>query len=398
MADFVPLDSTMVQEISPWLDAGPASAAAVLKFPPLQSSQSYAMGDFQKSLPNVQNPCDFPSLPHKADKNEDVFGDAESESVIKDHSVNKNEGIACTTKRWNEVAKKSIYQTPPPKRSSSMPPKMNKRPQTFATSTAVKSKPPVFFNQGAIRKSTHLPPSNSVINAIVSVDDLIFMTNYPDVIMDPNRRLSKPRLRTVETRITLPVFITRYLNPTNFFYHYCEISLCRLMREMQSFYKVEAKRALMISKANIRAGLLCAVYYNNSWNRGVICESADHNGRVKVILCDFGVPMLFDINNIRYLLEKFTREPIKVVRGALAGIRPFNNVKWTREAEEKFISLACEKSIQGTLVAHKAEHDTYMLELCEKLTSSLTISEQLIGAKMAQPIFMGQTYPYAILL
>lgn len=380
LADFVPLDSPISPEFSVW-DANLTSAADVVKFPPPPTfkSQSYA-GD-TKTLPNVQNPSDFPSLPEKHEKIGKLFDDPED---------NTRENIS-PAKNWNEVAKKTIYKTPSPKRSSSVPPRMIKRTQSAGPA---KNKVHVAYN--AVRVTTI--PEVQVQNAIMPIDDPIFLTNFPDIIMDPTRRLKKPRIRTVDKRITLPMYITHYSNPTNFFYQYCEISLCRLMREMQSFYKAEAKRALMISKINIRVGLLCAVLERNTWCRGIIWDSPDTNGQVKIILADFGNPIQTEMRNIRYLLDKFTRDPQKCVRGSLAGVKPFRNEKWSNESLQKFFSMACGKSVQGTLVAYNAEQDSYILEISEKLTSPLSIGEQLITAKMAQPVFVEKPYPYAILL
>lgn len=130
LADFVSLNTS--PGISPWQQENAVSAADVLKLPPLPFSQSFAEDHKNNKLPNVRNASDFPSLPHKAEKIGDLFDDPEPANA--DRSPKAIEGNG-DLKRWNEVAKKSIYMTPPPRRSLSVPPKQVKGAQNVAPMT-----------------------------------------------------------------------------------------------------------------------------------------------------------------------------------------------------------------------------------------------------------------------
>lgn len=263
------------------------------------------------------------------------------------------------------------------------------------------NKSSTFNDQSTIGKQKQISsnlPQISLVYENYACDDPMFLVNYPDVITDPTLRFSKPHLVTVKSHITLPIYITRYFSPSDFYYHYCQISLCRLMREMQFFYQFEAKNSnsLMISAKNLHIGLVVAVRRKNVWYRAVICDQVGQ-GNVNVILSDFACPIQVNLKDIRYLLEKFFLEPVKCVRGGLA-VRPFNNIKWTSEAASMFSSMACGKSIQATLLFYNADEDKYSLEMVERLTSSMTISEALISVSAAQPVFVGKSPLYAILL
>lgn len=129
----------------------------------------------------------------------------------------------------------------------------------------------------------------------------------------------------------------------------------------------------------------------------MICEPMDANGKVKVILLDFGHALEANMVDIRYLLEKFSRDPIKCVRGGLAGVEPISNGKWSPEAEQMFVSLISGNTLHGTLVSYDVEESSYLLELSERLTAEFSINKQLVNAKMARQV-NSDKYPYAILL
>lgn len=111
LADFVPIvESTQQTEEFSYHNNGFISAADMLRFPSLQSSQSHTIKNIRENRKHVQLEStleEFPTLPKATAKIGDLFDEPSRET---NECTPKHE--ASFSKNWNEVAKKSIFTTP----------------------------------------------------------------------------------------------------------------------------------------------------------------------------------------------------------------------------------------------------------------------------------------------
>lgn len=231
----------------------------------------------------------------------------------------------------------------------------------------------------------------------VPIDDPIFLLDYPDIIQNPKFKVANPKLKHLSIKICFDIHITFVHSPTMFLFQYGDSTLRILMNEMKEFYTKLPAYGLAISQCNCVADLIVCADISGTWVRAQVINKPNDSGVVQLFLLDFGTQNVSHISNIRYLLKRFSRIPIKSLRGSIVGIMPKDNkTEWTFEARMAFLQLVRNKRLFATIRYHIKENNVYELEIWERLSSSESVSEVLIHQGLGDIEPISESFPYAI--
>lgn len=375
-------------------------AADVLKhatLPPQQVLQN----NFE-TTPNVKNRFDFPSLPLK-ENNLTSFSSSDDSDELDSISM-QNEA-----KSWSKVAQQKAFKTPVRSRilKVSTPPKITPKP-SVPSQSATKKKVQSVSSKSSFRplmnleykpptaKELDTPPRNpKFIN--IQNDDPIYLIGYHGVIINPSVKLSKPLHRVLQSKISFPVHMSAIDDPTHFCLQYDETALQQLFNNMQRYYENLPVNGLLVHETNLKKDLLVAVKAFNFWHRATICQTTNGNGKVLVMFSDFGHSYEVPRERIRHMITAFTDYPQLFFRAQLAGVSPQSSSVWSEEASKLFYKKVSSKELFAVLRYYNENEGIYEVDLSENLTSSTTVAEDLIQARLAKAVSLKTTFPYAII-
>lgn len=402
-----PKPSNFVRQLSP-----SPSVASVLK----QSPPPPPCRPQQDKEVNVKNRSDFPSLLLSGNKQSTVSSD-ESEEFDSISMVQCSYGA----KSWSKVAQQKVrsrtpvrsrilkVSTPPKiasKASKSSMPTSTTRKKSFGAPNNVSCRPLKKFEPSAVEKKPKCPPPTvkelftppknpKFLN--VQNDDPIYLIGYHGVILDPRIKLSKPLHRVLQSKISFPVHMSMIIDPTHFCLHYDEQALQQLVNNMQRYYEDLPASGLLVHERNLQINLLVAVKVFNVWHRAKVCQTTNGNGNVLVMFSDFGHSVEVPRSCIRHMISTFADYPQLFFRAQLAGVSPHDSSVWSDAACDLFHQQVSDKELFAVLRSYNYDNSVYEVDLSEMLTSSTTIAEDLIQARLAKAVSLDTTFPYGII-
>lgn len=214
------------------------------------------------------------------------------------------------------------------------------------------------------KRLENLPPDAN------RLDNPIFRVNYPDVVTDPSAAIPKPMLFTLKKKVVFEVSLSNVYSPWQFWCQCTDRSLDSLTNRLNLFYGEIPPYDLVIGKRNMNQGLVVAAKVFGIWQRAQIAEAPKSNEAVFVFLVDVGIRVLIPTNDVRYLLKSFAKEPVKAIRGMLAGVRPKYGHDWTESIRMFFFKIVAEKKLHASIRFHHEDEDVHELELSQYVSSS----------------------------
>lgn len=306
----------------------------------------------ESNPPRVQNPFDFPTLPIKvgAKEEDETSGDETEEDREEREDENYLQEKEPPAEPFDKVLEKYVEKEEP--RS---------------------------------------------INRFV-LDDPIFRVLFPEVVTDPKFVISNPKLQITSTRMPFMVSLTVIHSPSQFYFQYGETSLKTLMSNLSSFYSTLRDDELVVNDITLnKTGLIVAAKLFGIWHRAEIAEQ-DANGNVRLFLIDYDIYGTVEfVNDVRYLLKRFTVVPVKALRGSLAGIVPKGDSdKWNNLSRKTFFDAVANQRIFASIINYQKECNVYEVDLSANVNMKNLVASMMIRQGYADAEDIDESLPFAI--
>lgn len=262
---------------------------------------------------------------------------------------------------------------------------------------------PIYDYQDDYEHSDEHEPSGSSSNFEednfegINLDDPIFKIVYPEIIEDPQFEAPKPNIKTLTSKLMFDVHIIVVRSPWEFWFQYADQSINILMHRMKEFYDEMPEYDLLIPDDNMKPGLIVAAKVSDTWHRARVISGPDRFDDVRLFFIDFGTSDAVHASNLRYLVKFFGEDPVKALRGSLAGVCPKNGEdSWTPTTRQVFFDSVANKKLFATIRSYREDDETYEVELSEKIANWPGIGEQMFRRGFADREEIKSNFQYAV--
>ena len=249
-----------------------------------------------------------------------------------------------------------------------------------------------------IRKMFSQPAPKICQLSIFDLDDEIFRALLPDVVDDPSYKVPMPKIHMLIQKVLFEVKLVLIASPHEFYFQYGFPCLNLLMVRIKEFYDVSS-HDLVMSPLTMKLGLIVVAQIDGIWYRAEINkEPKRENGMLKVFLLDYGTFERVHYANIRYIIKKFARDPVKALRGYLIGIKPkYNEINWNYQSKSSFFDAVANKLLYASIRFYRKDNDVYEIELTDKInTTYFDVAKLVIQRGLADHQELFENYPYAL--
>lgn len=256
----------------------------------------------------------------------------------------------------------------------------------------------IFSNLFSAKQETKISSNaNDNVEAPLTkkVNDLPYDNPYFYKHLPPHNRdvdCKLPALRDDNFFKNEKIFISEVNSPTHFwFQHFDEFSIWgdAFQSRLNKTYKAFNEKDLKISSQSIEPGLLVAIYYRafKEWYRAIVHK---YDKKKKLAFCfsiDYGSHSAVPKKNIKFLLDEFTIYPKLCDRARIAGLKPYNDGKFSLLQMSIFLNKIYDQVIEADVVDYDEQEEVFDLKLT---LNGKDLGEWLIEKKICQRIPEGE--------